>query len=102
MKPVLFGAVETGFGGGWGAELTGGYHRLSITPDISVNGDVDHINLSGFTHVTSEDVRGEWLVSESFPLSIYGGYSRADSDGTGSQDIFFIGVKIYTNDGRAT
>jgi len=175
------GAVDDGFGGGWGGELTGGYHHLTTgggadlgnvggslfwgdsdfrlaanvnyldlslfhlttygaggewyaspeftvsargggasgqfgidggyvggdvkwyaTPDIAVNGGVDYINLSGFTHVTTEDIRGEWLVSETTPVSVFGGYAHAESGGAGSQDIFFVGIKLYTNSGGAS
>ncbi|MBS0471781.1 MAG: hypothetical protein JSR60_11965 [Proteobacteria bacterium] len=174
------GAVNTGFGGGWGAELTGGYHNVSsgsadlgnfggavfwgddmvrlaasvnymdlsvfhltsygvagewyampnltvslrgggasgqfgidggyvggqakwyVTPDIALDGGVDYINLSGFTHVTSETIRGEWLVSETTPVSLFAGYSHADTGAGGDFDAFFVGIKLYTNDGGST
>lgn len=175
------GAVEMPFGGNWGAELTGGYHHLTIgggvdlgniggslywrsgdfriagtvnymdlsvlhvtsygvggewfasdnftaalrgggasgqfgvdggyfggdlkyyfTPDIALNAGVDYINLAGFTHVTTEDVRGEWLISQEVPVSLYGGYAHAESPTAGSQDAFFMGVKLYMHGDGAT
>src|ERR1700743_1703684 len=87
---------QFGIDGGY----VGGDVKWYPMPDLSLNAGVDYINLSGFDHVTSEDIRAEWLVSETTPISVYGGYGHAESSG-GSQDIFFIGIKIYTNDDGA-
>ena len=78
----------------------GGDVKHYFTPDVAVNVGVDYINLSGFAHVVSEDIRAEWLVSETTPIAVFGGYGHVESSGT-SQDVFFVGVKLYVNDGAA-
>jgi len=80
-------------GGYAGADL-----KFYIMPNLALNGGVDYIGISG-GNITSEDIKAEWLVSQSTPVSIFGGYTHVDiSGGGGSQDAFMVGLKIYTND----
>jgi hypothetical protein len=100
---LTFSARGGGASGQFGIDggYVGGDAKWYVTPDFAINAGVDYINLSGFTHETSEDIRGEWLISETTPVSLFGGYAHADSGAVGSQDIFFVGIKLYTNDSGA-
>jgi hypothetical protein len=86
-------SANSGTSGGY----VGGDVKFYFTPNIAVNGGVDYVDFSGLS-LTSEDVKAEWLISQSFPVSIFGGYSHIDANGGGNEDAFFVGIKIYTND----
>lgn len=85
---------SSGSGGYVGGELTG-----YAMPDLAIKGTIDYLDVSG-SHVTSYGVGAEYLVSETTPFSIFGGYTRGDlSGGAGHVDNWFIGVKYYTGGG---
>ena len=77
--------------GGYG----GGDVKFYVTPDLALSAGGDYIDISG-TGISSEDIRAEWLISQSFPVSVFGGYSHVDAGS--SADVFFVGVKIYLNE----
>ncbi|MBS0473254.1 MAG: hypothetical protein JSR60_19445 [Proteobacteria bacterium] len=74
----------------------GGEVKFYATPNIVLNGGVDYIDISGAS-ITSEDISAEWLVSQTTPISIFGGYQHTDAGGA-NLDAFFVGLRIYTND----
>ena len=78
----------------------GGMLQFYPTVDLSLTGTVDYVNLSG-SHTTSENGAAEWLVSETVPISLFGGYKHADSGRGGSGDTLFFGIRLYTNDNGA-
>ncbi len=84
---------QSGISGGY----VGGDAKFYITPNLSVDGGVDYLSLNSLS-LTSESVRAEWLVSQSTPISVFGGYEHTDSGIAGNIDAFIVGIKIYTND----
>jgi len=90
----------SGFSGNATGGYAGGMLQGYVMPNLSLSGSVDYMGISG-GHITSETARVEWLISQSTPVSVYGGYQHVDSSaflfGTASQDIFFVGAKLYLN-----
>lgn len=89
------------FGMGSGSE-TGGYVGGQLlgylTPDLALRGTVGYVGISG-GHQTTAGVHGEWLVSESTPISAWVGYDYADFGGGGGSDVtgntISVGLKYY-------
>jgi hypothetical protein len=86
-------------GGGFsGSHLSGGYVggdvQWYLMPDLSLNGQVDYVDIA--SGITSETLKAEWLVSESTPISVYGGYQHVDVTG-GDANVWFIGLNLYVN-----
>ena len=82
--------------GGASGGYVGGDAKFYFMPNIAVDGGVDYFSIGG-AHITTENVRAEWLVSQTTPVSIFGGYTHIDVSG-GTQDAFVIGLKLYLND----
>lgn len=82
--------------GGTSGGYAGGNVKFYVTPNIVLDGGVDYVGLSG-GNLTSEDISAEWLVSQTTPISIFGGYQHTDVTGGGSLDAFFVGLRIYTD-----
>lgn len=84
-----------------GSTTSGGYGggdvKFYATPNIALSAGVDYIDFSGIG-ITAENVRAEWLVSQTTPVSIFGGYTHLDIGSGPTQDAFVVGIKIYTND----
>ncbi|MBI3678420.1 MAG: hypothetical protein HY243_17555 [Proteobacteria bacterium] len=57
-----------------------------------------------FGHETDLTVQGEWLVSQTTPISVYAGYSNSDfpSGGPGDVNVWFVGLRLYCNDPGGT
>lgn len=83
--------------GGTSGGYVGGDVKFYIMPNLALNGGVDYVGLSGAS-ITSEDVKAEWLISQSTPVSIFGGYQHTDISGGSSTDAFIVGIRIYTNE----
>jgi hypothetical protein len=88
----------TGFGTG---SESGGYVGGELTgyamPNLAIKGVVDYVDIAG-GNVTNYGVNGEYLFSETTPISVFGGYTRTDfSNGGGHGDTWTIGLKFYTN-----
>lgn len=76
----------------------GGQATAYVTPDVAVDGAIDYTNANQLTGETDYSVTGEWLVSESTPFSIYGGYTYAKySDAPVDANIWTIGLRFYTD-----
>ena len=87
-----------GFGGGddSGGYVDGGVIGY-ILPDLSLTGQINYVGATG-ANATNFGITGEWLFSESVPVSGYVGYNYTDlSNGGGHVDQWFIGFKYYTD-----
>jgi hypothetical protein len=76
----------------------GGQATAYATPDVAVNGAIDYTDVNRLTGETDYSVTGEWLVSETTPFSIYGGYTYAQySDASVDANVWMIGLRFYTD-----
>lgn len=87
----------------------GGQAKGYVTPNLAINGMIDHTHFNAFGGADETDysVSGEYLVSWDDednpvfswpPISIYGGYTRSNfSPGNFHVDTFFVGLKFYTD-----
>jgi hypothetical protein len=98
-------------GGGYNASFSfsGAYFGAAATfyamPDLAFTGSYDYTSVNhGFGHESDWTIEGEWLVSESTPISIYGGYEGTSiSTFSSNPNVWFVGVRLYTNgDGSST
>jgi hypothetical protein len=94
------GAVLGAGGNGSGGYVSGAAMFYPI-PDVNLTGAIDYASFSG-GHITSYGISGEWLVSETTPIAVYGGYTHHDISGGFSADTWHIGLKIYTQGNGAT
>jgi hypothetical protein len=98
-------SASAGFGG-FGGSSDGGYVGGGVIgyvlPDLSLTGTINYLGASG-SNLTSFGIQGEWLFSESLPISGYIGYTYTDiSNGGGHVDQWFIGFKYYTDGNGST
>jgi hypothetical protein len=84
------GLSGSGFSGGY----AGGEVNWFIFPTIGVSAGVDWME-SGGSSITTENVQAEWLVSNDWPLSLYGGYRHIDAPFGVDGNMFFVGIKLY-------
>jgi hypothetical protein len=91
-----------GFGSGSASgSYVGGEVIGYLMPDLALSGDVDYTSIQG-GHLTSFTASGEYLISESMPISIFGGYTNTQiSGGGGHSDTWFAGLRFYL-DGNPT
>jgi hypothetical protein len=71
-----------------------------LMPDLALSATYDYAHLDhGFGHEGDWTAQAEWLVSESTPISVYGGYQSSNLHvfGTQSFDTWFIGVRWHCN-----
>jgi hypothetical protein len=79
-------------GGYVGGELTG-----YVMPDLAIKGSVNYVDVDG-AKVTVYGIGFEYLVSESVPFSIFGGYNCVDlSAASGHGNNWLVGLKFYTD-----
>jgi hypothetical protein len=72
-------------------------------PDLAITGAYDYTHVQHFGNENDWTIKGEWLVSEKTPVSLFAGYTNSHITGGDSANIWFIGVKLYTNgDGSST
>jgi len=89
---------------GSGFSQTGGYVGAAligyVIPNLAFTPFVDYTGISGL-HVTNFGISAEWLVSQTIPVAIFGGYTRSHVSfsglGSGDTNTFTIGLRIYTN-----
>lgn len=80
----------------------GGGANVYVMPNLSLAGTIDHYTMSDF-HITNFTAAAEYLVSESFPVSLTAGYTYSEFNlGIPHANQFFIGVKIYTQGNGTT
>lgn len=94
-------------GGLTGSSGVNGYYaglqgKAYIIPNLVFSAAIDYSRFSAF-HETDYKLEGEWLVSQSTPISVFAGYSNSDFQGAGTDvDIWMIGVRLYCNDPPGT
>jgi hypothetical protein len=96
-SPWLTAHVQGGgVSGFFNAGYVGGGLKAYVMPDLSIDGTINYVSLSGGPSETDYNVHAEWLVSESIPLAVHGGYTRADLAGT-DINLWSVGLKLYLN-----
>jgi hypothetical protein len=101
------GAIAGTFAGGFVSGAVKGY----VLPDLSVEGfaTFSEWKPTGFKFVSETDlgVKGEFLVSESIPLTIQGGYTHQQVSGFGGppfdtdDNVFSVGLRLYLDSSAA-
>jgi hypothetical protein len=91
---VKGGGASVSNGGGM-ADYVGAEAAWYVVPDVDVSGTVDYLSLTG-SHLTNYSAKAEWLISETTPVSVYGGYTRSEIPGAGA-NTWLIGLKFYTD-----
>jgi hypothetical protein len=82
-------------GSGISGSYVGGRATAYATPNLALNADIDSINALHRT-ITHYGVGGEYLFSETVPISLTLGYSRANlSSASIHIDKYMVGLKIY-------
>ena len=88
----VFGASGSQTGGYIGGQALG-----YLTPDLSLRGTLELVDFNG-GHQQTAGVRGEWLISETTPISAWVGYDYAALKGGGDRLVgnsVSVGVKWY-------
>lgn len=84
-------------GSGTNGGYVGGDVKWYAMPNLAFDGRVDYADQGVST--TTETIQAEWMFSETFPVSVYGGYQHVDIGGLGGDgNVWFVGLKLYTND----
>lgn len=91
-----------GKAGGFSGDLNGLYVGGGVTgyvfPDFAVSASVNFTNFNHAFQETDLGLQGEYLISEEIPISAFAGYTYSDlSNGGGSANTFFVGLRLYTN-----
>jgi hypothetical protein len=96
----------SGKGGGFSSDpgsdgyYLGGALTGYANPDLAINGAIDYTRFTKFggSNETDFTIKGEWLVSESTPVLVFGGYTySALSPGSFNVGTVFVGIKLYTS-----
>jgi len=91
-----------GFSGSSDGGYVGGGVIGYVIPNLALTGQINYLGLDG-GNLTSFGVQGEWMFSESLPLSGFVGYTYTDvSNGGGHINQWFLGIKFYTDGNGAT
>jgi hypothetical protein len=96
--PITFAAKGGGFSGDDHGYYLGGKVQGYATPDFALSGSVDYYKFNRFSnfHETDYTAQGEWLVSETMPVSVIGGYTYSDLP-AGHTSTVFAGLRFYIN-----
>ncbi len=86
------------FGSGYYA---GGQGKFYLIPDLGLSAGLDYAHLNSGGNDTDYTLAAEYLFSETTPISITGGWTYSDADG--SAQTWFVSLKLYCNgDSNAT
>jgi hypothetical protein len=99
----LKGGAFTGSGSG-GSDYLGAAATFYAMPDLGFTGGYDYDSFGhGGGNANTWSIRGEWLISERTPISVYGSYANTSVSGVGpSINTWSVGIKFYTDpDGPA-
>lgn len=80
-------------GNGYYGGATGKYY---VMPDADLYVALDHTHFNSNNNETDYTVGGEYLLSETTPVAVYGGYTYSNVAGAHA-DTFFIGLHWYCN-----
>ncbi|HET7336047.1 MAG TPA: hypothetical protein VFI93_13105 [Rhizomicrobium sp.] len=79
-------------------EYVGGGLTGYLTPNLALSGNIDYAHFKSAGHETDYTLGGEYLFSNTMPVSFYGGWTRSEFSGTtANADTFFVGFRFYTN-----
>ena len=81
-------------GSGLHATYVGGEIVGYATPNVALSGTIDYAGISG-SHINTYGAKVEYLVSETTPISITGGYTYTDLGGGFHLNTWMIGGKFY-------
>ncbi|MDE2133485.1 MAG: hypothetical protein KGJ49_02685 [Alphaproteobacteria bacterium] len=106
-QSFTFSAKGGGFSSNPGSDgyYLGGALKGYVNPDFAIDGAIDYTRFTSFGGSSETDftIRSEWLISETTPLSIFGGYTYSGfSPGSFNVNTVFVGIKLYTNGNGAT
>jgi hypothetical protein len=101
---VTLGLKAGGFSAsGFNGDYAGAAVTFYAMPNLAFTGGYDYTN---FSHSTSENdwsIRGEWLISQTTPVSIYAGYDNSKISGVSSTiSVWSVGIKLYCDPVPAT
>ncbi|MGN6148490.1 MAG: hypothetical protein ACTHPD_08135 [Rhizomicrobium sp.] len=95
-RSITVGVKGGAFNGNHG--IKGDYAGVQLTgyvmPDFALSGSYDYTHLNHVTNENDFTVQGEWLFSHSVPLSLYGGYTRAEFSHSTSANVWFVGLRF--------
>ena len=85
-------------GGSGGSDYLGAAATVYAMPDLAFTGGYDYDSFGhGGGSANTWSIRGEWLVSERVPVSIYAGYDNSKISGVPTISTWLVGLKIYTD-----
>jgi hypothetical protein len=92
------GGAFTGDGSG-GSDYLGAAATFYAMPDLSFTAGYDYDSLGhGGGNLDSWSLEGEWLFSETTPVSIYAGYDNTKFSGGGPTiNTWSVGIRLYTD-----
>ena len=102
---VTVGAKGGGFSGSSSTDgyYIGGQATGYASRDIALSAAIDYAHINHLTDETDYTLTGEWLVSETTPISVYGGYTYSElSNSSVHVDTWMVGLRIYTDGNGAT
>jgi hypothetical protein len=79
--------------GGVTGGFVGGQASWYFTPNLALSGSAEFIGSSA-GDINSQTIKGEWQVSDTFPLAVSLGYQRYEAAGTDLNTVF-VGLKFY-------
>ena len=83
------------FNSGYYAGAQGKYYLM---PDLGLSAGIDYAHLNGGYNDTDYTLAGEYLLSETTPISITGGWTYSDASGGGGHaQTWFVSLKLYCN-----
>jgi len=81
-------------GSGLNATYVGGEVIGYPMPNLALSGTIDYAGVSG-SHINTYGAKAEYLVSETTPISVTGGYVYTDLGGGFHLNTWMIGAKFY-------
>jgi len=101
---VTLGAKAGGFSGSGHSDgdYLGAALSLYAMPDLAFRGSYDYAHVQHAGNENDWTIQGEWLVSEQTPVSVFAGYENSHLSGLSSLNIWFVGIKLYTNSNGST
>lgn len=98
VKAGGFNASHNTDGDYVGAQVAG-----YVMPDFAITGGYDYTHLQHAGNENDWSVGGEWLVSETTPVSVYASYTNSKISGGGPTiNVWTVGVHYYVDSGPAT
>lgn len=92
-------------GGGFSGDFSndgyylGGLAKYYGSPDFALNGGIDYTHYTSFGGFDETDysIGGEYLFSETTPISFFGGYTYSDYSYSYHVSQVFVGLRFYLN-----